>query len=117
MKLTFTIAAILITFLTGCITSTPPKDLSQWDTIATRDSIKFRFETVEIDSGWGYAIYADGKKLIMQRQIPVIEGFHTFKTQEDAYNCAQRVIIKLISGEMPPSVTRQDLIDMNILQQ
>ncbi len=117
MKLSVTIAILFIWVFTGCITSTPPKDLSQWDTIVSHDSIKFRLETIKVDSGWGYAIFVDGKKLIIQKQIPVIEGIHAFKTQENAYNCAQRVIIKLISGEMPPSITRQDLIDMNIIKQ
>ena len=115
MKLSVTIAALLILFFAGCITSAPPKDLSQWDTIS-KDSIKFRLETIKVDSGWGYAIFADEKKLIMQRIIPVIEGNHAFDTQEDAYNCAHLVIVKLISGQMPPSITRKELIELKIIK-
>lgn len=115
MKLSVTIALLLISFFTGCITSAPPKDLSQWDT-TDHNGIKFRLETIEVDSGWGYAIFADGKKLIIQRIIPVVEGNHAFDTQEDAYNCAHLVILKLIKGQMPPSLTRKDLIELKIIK-
>ncbi|MBO4373021.1 MAG: DUF4907 domain-containing protein [Bacteroidales bacterium] len=115
MKQTFIVAALMISFFAGCISNTPPKDLSQWDTTA-QDGLNLRLETIQVDSGWGYAIFADGKKLIMQRQIPVIEGNHTFETQQDAYNCAHLVIVKLLKGEMPPSVTRNELIELNIIK-
>ncbi|MBO4244573.1 MAG: DUF4907 domain-containing protein [Bacteroidales bacterium] len=116
MKLKLTASALLIAAFTGCVNNTPPKDYSQWDT-TDNTGLKLRLETIQVDSGWGYAIFADEKKLIMQKQIPVVEGNHVFESQEDAYNCAHLVIKKLLSGEMPPSVTRQELKDLNIIKQ
>ena len=108
------VALILSTI--SCINSAPPENCTSWDTTEKTD-LKFRVETIQLDSGWGYAVYVDETKLIVQRQIPVIEGFHQFETQCDALHCGKLVVLKMIKGEMPPSVTRQDLIDMNILKQ
>lgn len=108
------VALILSTI--SCINSAPPENCTSWDTTEKTD-LKFRVETIQLDSGWGYAVYVDEKKLILQRHIPVIEGLHPFETQCDALHCGKLVVLKMIKGEMPPSVTRQDLIDMNILKQ
>ncbi|MBP5369139.1 MAG: DUF4907 domain-containing protein [Bacteroidales bacterium] len=119
MKIT-TISALITIALTlaavSCINSAPPEDCTAWDTIE-KSGIHFRVETMQIDSGWGYAVFVDEKRLILQRYIPVVEGFHHFETQCDALHCGKLVINKLINNEMPPAVTRQDLIDLNILKQ
>lgn len=105
------ISALLIT--TSCVHNAPPKDYSQFDT-TEQSGISFRLETYEYDNGWAYDIMVDGKKLIAQKHIPVVEGNQKFVSQEDAYNCGKLMIIKLIRGEMPPSITDKDLIDLNI---
>lgn len=105
------ILALLIT--TSCVHNAPPKDYSLFDT-TEQSGIKFRLETYEYDSGWAYDIMVDGKKLIAQKHIPVIEGNQKFVSQKDAYNCGKLMIIKLIKGEMPPSITNKDLIELNI---
>lgn len=110
------IVAPLILSTISCINSTPTENCTSWDTTQNTD-LKFRVETIQVDSGWGYAVYVDDKKLIVQRHIPVIEGFHQFDTQCDALHCGKLVVLKMIKGEMPPSITRQDLIDMNIIKQ
>lgn len=105
------IAALLIT--TSCVHTAPPKDYSQFDT-TEQSGISFRLETYQYNEGWAYDILVDGKKLIAQKHIPVVEGNKLFVSQKDAYNCGKLMIIKLISGEMPPSITDKDLIDLNI---
>ena len=115
-KVLIMMVAALMLSLASCIHSAPPENCTVWDTTEQPD-LKFRVETIQLDSGWGYAVYVDEKKLILQRQIPVVEGFHQFKTQCDAMHCGKLVVLKLIKGEMPPSITEQDLIDMNILKQ
>ncbi|MCQ2973929.1 MAG: DUF4907 domain-containing protein [Bacteroidales bacterium] len=78
---------------------------------------KFHLETQAIDSGWGYIIFVDNKKLINQKCIPAVEGNHTFKNQEDALNCGKLVVNKMINGSTLPSITMEDLVKLKIINQ
>ena len=58
---------------------------------------------------WCYDILVDGKILIHQPSKPGMEGNEGFKTKVIAQKVAALVIQKIKNGEMPPSVTREEM--------
>lgn len=64
---------------------------------------------------WGYDIYIDKKILIHQPTIPGLAGKEGFKTKSDAGKVARFVIEKLKKGEMPPSVSKEELRALKVL--
>jgi hypothetical protein len=69
-----------------------------------------------INKTWGYDIYNNGKLIIHQPAIPALPGNTGFKTKPEAEKVAQLVISKVKKGEMPPTVTTQELIALNVLK-
>ncbi len=58
---------------------------------------------------WGYDIYKDGKICIHQNSIPGIPGLNGFTSKENAEKVAQLVVTKIQNGEMPPTVTQEEM--------
>ncbi len=67
------------------------------------------FVTKVADGKFGYMILTDGKIYIEQKTIPAIEGNRGFATSEDAEKIAKLAIEKLKRGEVPPSITVEEL--------
>lgn len=67
------------------------------------------------NSTWCYDIYLSGKLFIHQPSIPGYQGNEGFKTKEKASVVAEFVIQKIIKGQMPPSVTLEELKQLNAL--
>ena len=65
---------------------------------------------------YGYDIYADGKLMIHQPSIPAMPGNDGFKTKADATKVAQLVIDKIKKGEMPPTVSIEELKKLNVIK-
>jgi Domain of unknown function (DUF4907) len=64
---------------------------------------------------FGYDIYADGKLLIHQPHTPAMRGIDGFKSSERAIKVANLVIKKIEKGEMPPTVTTEELKKLDSL--
>ncbi len=62
-----------------------------------------------------YDVLADGKILIYQPSKPGLPGNEGFKTKQDAEKVAKLIISKIKKGEMPPSVTTDELKKINVL--
>jgi hypothetical protein len=68
-----------------------------------------------INSTWGYDIFKDEKMLIHQVNKPGMPGNEGFKAKSDAKKVARLVIEKLKKGEMPPSVTLDEMKQLKVL--
>ncbi|HUR30665.1 MAG TPA: DUF4907 domain-containing protein [Saprospiraceae bacterium] len=66
------------------------------------------------DNKFGYYILLDGNIYIEQKTIPAIEGNTGFATKEDAEKVALLVIEKIKEGELPPTVSVEELKQMGI---
>jgi hypothetical protein len=89
--------------------STIAKEIKQADSI-------FYFRVIpSINNTWCYDIYKDKKLFIHQTSVPGFPGNEGFKTKSDAEKVAQLVIEKLKKGEMPPSVTKEELTKLKVL--
>ena len=77
---------------------------------------KFEWKIIDAPNNThGYDIYADGDLLIHQTNIPGMPGNDGFKTKIDAQNCAKYIITKIQKGEMPPTVTPEELKKIRVL--
>jgi len=64
---------------------------------------------------WGYDIYMEKKLFIHQPCIPGMPGNSGFKSKSCAETVAKAVIDKIKKGEMPPSLTPDDMKKMKVL--
>jgi len=58
---------------------------------------------------WCYDIFKDGSMCIHQNSIPGIPGINGFTTKEKAEKVAQLVVKKIQNGEMPPTVSQDEM--------
>lgn len=64
---------------------------------------------VAVNNTFAYDIYADGKLMIHQNSIPAMPGNEGFKTKVAAEKIAKLVIEKIKKGEMPPTVSINEM--------
>jgi len=65
---------------------------------------------------YGYEILADGKLLVRQTNIPGQPGNAGCVTKTDAEKLATLVAVKVKRGEMPPTVTKEELQQLSIIR-
>jgi Domain of unknown function (DUF4907) len=58
---------------------------------------------------YGYDIAVEGKTVIHQPNVPAISGNQGFKTKESAELVAKMVIKKIKNGEMPPTISIDEM--------
>ena len=64
---------------------------------------------------WGYDIFMEKRLYIHQPCAPGLPGNEGFKTKADAEKVARLVIEKIKKGEMPPSVTIEEMKKIKVL--
>jgi hypothetical protein len=78
------------------------------------NSHQFEITTLQSASGWGYQIRQNGKLLLDQPNIPGRPGNTGFQSQADAQRVAELVKTKLQAKVFPPTVSEDDLKNLNI---
>ena len=63
---------------------------------------------------YGYTIFLDGHLVIEQKTIPGLSGSLGFKNIPDTHKIAELVIKKMKEGEMPPTISEHELIELKI---
>ena len=69
-----------------------------------------------VNKTWGYEIYNNGKLFIHQASIPAAPGNEGFKTKADAEKVAKLVIDKIRKGEMPPTVSVEEMKKLKVIK-
>jgi hypothetical protein len=64
---------------------------------------------------WCYDIYKDGRLYIHQQNIPGMAGNEGFKRKEFAMKVAKLVIEKIEKGQMPPTITIEEMKQIKVL--
>ncbi len=78
-------------------------------------STQFTYKIISSPNNtFGYDIYANGKPMIHQPTPPGMSGNNGFKKKLDAEKVAKFVIAKMKKGEMPPTVTVDDLKKLSV---
>jgi hypothetical protein len=113
----------LLLFLLAVITSVQGKnpgfnlsDEPAHSRVVKQDELNYSYKIIpSINNTWGYDIYTGEKKIIHQGSIPGMPGNEGFKSKSSAKKVALLVIEKLKKGEMPPSVTSEELLNLKVL--
>lgn len=77
------------------------------------DSLWYTINAFE-NKTYGYDIIKNGKLYIRQSVIPVVAGTSGFISKEEAIKVAELVISKIKYHQLPPNVTKEELIKLNI---
>ena len=64
---------------------------------------------------WGYDILVEGERFIHQPSKPGLPGNRGFSTQAKARKVANLMIKKIRKGEMPPSITLEEMKKLNAI--
>ena len=65
---------------------------------------------------YGYDVFADGRLMIHQTSVPALPGDEGFKTKEAATKVAVLVIEKIKKGEMPPTISTDEMKKLNAIK-
>ena len=65
---------------------------------------------------YSYDVFADGRLMIRQTSAPALPGNEGFKTREDAAKVALLVIEKIKKGEMPPTISIDEMKKLNVIK-
>ena len=63
-----------------------------------------------------YDVFAGGKLMIHQTSAPALPGNEGFKTREDASKVALLVIETIKKGEMPPTISIDQMKELNVIK-
>ncbi len=78
-------------------------------------NIKYTYKIVRSNNNtWCYDIFINNKLFIHQTSIPGLPGNQGFNTKSDAKKVARLVIDKLKKGEIPPSVSLDEMNKLKI---
>ena len=94
--------------------SLPIKSTDNSASAANPTSIDYKIIPT-INHTWGYDIYRDGKKIIHQPNIPGMPGNEGFRKKSLARKTAHMVINKIEHGEIPPTVTPEELKELKAI--
>lgn len=73
------------------------------------DNQIYQLKLLQTKAGWGYEIYFDGKRYIVQPHLPAIGGKKGFENRKQAEVIGKFVISKLQKGIFPPTVTAAEV--------
>lgn len=125
MKTHFQIAgivftAILILMGSSCFAQQPATNLpsgeqSQFPKADEYSNTKLTYTIIPAENNtWGYEIFAEGRLMISQKSVPALPGNNGFKEQDQAMKVAELVMEKIRKGEMPPTITVEELNALGI---
>lgn len=104
MKVALFLASFLVIFLSKCDTTLDQKS-------------EFSFEIIELQGGtFGYDIYKKGILVVHQPFIPAINNKIGFGSKGETQKVALFVINKIKNGEMPPSLSIEELKYLSVLK-
>ena len=63
-----------------------------------------------------YDVFANGRLMIHQTSAPALPGSQGFKTKEDATKVALLVIEKIKKGEMPPTISIDEIKKLGVVK-
>ena len=66
-------------------------------------------------TGYGYQILENDSLLINQAHIPAVQGINGFSTKEKAERTAFYILDQVKSGNFPPTITEEKLIELDVL--
>lgn len=117
MKKIFISVIAFFLFYTVQAQQKPEDDAKKFPDAGSIANAKLTYKIIDApEHTYCYDVYSDGKLLIHQKSIPALPGNKGFKTKSDAEKIAQLVISKIKKGEMPPTVSVEEMTKMNVIK-
>lgn len=111
------LSAIIIFAATSLFAQQPDNNTAAFPKAEAYGHTKLSYKIIDAaNKTFGYDIYADDKLMIHQKSIPALPGNDGFKTKAGAEKVAQLVIEKIKKGEMPPTVTIEEMKELKVIQ-
>jgi hypothetical protein len=109
-------------YVTGCTSGQKPKSAETKISVSESDSVvaapsAYTFKIIPSEGNtFGYDIYEGTIIKIHQPVIPGFQGNTGFKTEISAGKAARLVIQKIEKGQMPPTVSEQELKEAGAIE-
>jgi hypothetical protein len=111
MKQFYKFLCPLVTFLCCCLFSgslTAQTNKTKPSASAPSPTLTYKIIN-SLNGGFGYDVYSNGKLLVHQLARPALPGNEGFATKTAAEKVARLVVSKIKKGEMPPTVTVEEM--------
>ena len=94
----------------------PETDTTKFPAAGTYANTRLTYKIINApDHTYCYDVYTDGRLMIHQTSAPGLPGNKGFKTKADAEKVAKLVINKIKKGEMPPTVSVDELKKIKVI--
>ena len=115
--LLYTISILFAAYTHAQQPQEPSKTDAQFPSAAAYANTRLSYKIIDAPrKTWCYDIYADNRLMIHQSSAPALPGNQGFKTKADAEKVAQLVISKIKKGEMPPTVSVEELKKLKVIR-
>ena len=117
MKILFVLVTVIMSMTFNIQTKTiQPQGVSKSEKTTIQKNSGYTHKIIPAaNKTWGYDIYKEKHLLIHQPCIPGLPGNEGFKSKTDAEKVARLVIEKIKKGEMPPTITLEELKKLKVL--
>ena len=117
MKHLFFFSFITISLALNAQTNTAQSPgVTKFPSAETNKNVNYTYTIIPAaNKTWCYDIYKEKHLFIHQSSAPGLPGKEGFKTKADAGKVATMVIEKIKKGEMPPTVTIEELKKLKVL--
>ena len=93
----------------------PDRSAAKFPEASTYANTKLTYKIIEAPKHtYGYDVFANGRLMIHQPCAPALPGNEGFKTKADATKVALLVIEKIKKGEMPPTISIDEMKQLNV---
>ena len=115
--ITFSFAILFVVFAHAQL---QPKQLenntAKFPAASTYANTKLTYKIIDApEKTYCYDVLADGRLMIHQSSAPGLPGNKGFKTKADAEKVAKLVISKIQKGEMPPTVSMEEMQKLKVI--
>ena len=95
----------------------PQINIAKFPAEGTHTKTRLTYKIIDAPNNtFCYDVFADGKLMIHQTSVPGLSGNEGFKTKGNAEKVAQLVINKIKKGEMPPTVSIDEMKKINVIK-
>lgn len=85
------------------------------DSITVEKTVRFTYQLIDGEHGWGYQIFEGTAMRINQQHIPSMPGLQGFKSSEKARITAEYIIQEMVNGTPLPVLSQKILDSLGVL--
>ena len=95
----------------------PESSAAKFPAASTYANTKLTYKVIDTpEHTYGYDVFAGGRLMIHQTSVPALPGTEGFRTKEDATKVALLVIEKIKKGQMPPTISIDEMKRLGVIK-